>query len=164
MGILDPQYDSSRPQDEQAVERYRYLLRTAPPEDLERVHGEAFAKLSPQQRQLVFRALSRELPESERARLTNEPSSLARAATRAELRQPGTLERALTPAGGGMFSNLFSSLAGAFIGSAIAHSLFGGLVAPPANDDAVAANDDADADADTGADGDLDNGGFDFDT
>jgi hypothetical protein len=32
--------------DEQAVERYRYLLRTAPPETIEEAHAEAFAKLT----------------------------------------------------------------------------------------------------------------------
>ena len=33
--------------DEQAVERYRYLLRTAPPEQIEQAHAEAFAQLTP---------------------------------------------------------------------------------------------------------------------
>ena len=34
-------------EDELAIERYRYLLRTAPPESIEAVHAEAFAKLTP---------------------------------------------------------------------------------------------------------------------
>ena len=37
---------SGRDPDEVAVERYRYMLRTAPPETLEHAHAEAFAKLS----------------------------------------------------------------------------------------------------------------------
>src|SRR5690349_9236566 len=37
--------------DEQALERYRYLLRTAPPEQIEQAHAEAFAQLTPDQRQ-----------------------------------------------------------------------------------------------------------------
>ena len=37
--------------DEQALARYRYMLATAPPEDIERAHEEAFAQLSPEQRQ-----------------------------------------------------------------------------------------------------------------
>ena len=44
-----------------AVERYRYLLRTAPPEDLERAHVEAFERLTPEQRaqaRRVWRARS----------------------------------------------------------------------------------------------------------
>jgi hypothetical protein len=32
--------------DEAAVERYRYMLRTAPPETIELAHAEAFAKLT----------------------------------------------------------------------------------------------------------------------
>ncbi len=34
-------------EDEIAIERYRYLLRTAPPQTIEQVHAEAFSKLSP---------------------------------------------------------------------------------------------------------------------
>jgi hypothetical protein len=33
--------------DEQALQRYRYMLRTAPPETIEQAHEEAFAKLTP---------------------------------------------------------------------------------------------------------------------
>ena len=59
-------YGASRPaargqqrtDDEIAVDRYRYLLRTAPPEAVEEVHAEAFAKLTPQQRRMVFEELS----------------------------------------------------------------------------------------------------------
>ena len=81
--------------DEQAIARYRYLLRTAPPEALEQAHAEAFAQLTPDQRAQVLAELSRELPESERAHANDSDArTLARMATRAELRQPGTLERA----------------------------------------------------------------------
>ncbi|MBL8953578.1 MAG: hypothetical protein JNK82_22575 [Myxococcaceae bacterium] len=146
MGIVDSQTESSRPADERAVERYRYLLRTAPPEDLERAHAAAFARLTAQQRQLILRALAREVSETEREKLTNAPASLARAATRTELSAPGTLERTLTPAGGNMFANLFSSLAGAFIGSALAGSMFEGLVAPPAAEPEPAHVDETDGD------------------
>ncbi len=81
--------------DELAVERYRYLLRTAPPESIEAVHAEAFAKLTPQQRHLVYANLAAQLPPGEQV-LSEEPSALARAATRAELRQPGTIERTMS--------------------------------------------------------------------
>jgi hypothetical protein len=40
-------------EDQLAIERYRYLLRTAPPESIEAVHAEAFAKLTPLQRAKV---------------------------------------------------------------------------------------------------------------
>ena len=52
--------------DDQAIERYRYLLRTASPETVEQTHAEAFAKLTPEQRRRVLDELSAELPEAER--------------------------------------------------------------------------------------------------
>jgi hypothetical protein len=80
--------------DEQAVARYRYLLRTAPPEQIEQAHAEAFSQLSADQRQQVLAQLAAAVPAGERPR-TDDPETLARVATRAEMRQPGTLERAL---------------------------------------------------------------------
>lgn len=87
-------------EDELAVERYRYLLRTAPPERIEDVHAEAFARLTPEQRRMVFDELSRTAPAGEAPR-ADDPRSLAQAATRSEIRQPGTLERSLGGWGGG---------------------------------------------------------------
>ncbi|SEP11798.1 hypothetical protein [Trujillonella endophytica] len=86
--------------DAQAVERYRYLLRTAPPDQIEEAHAEAFAQLTPQQRQEVLVQLAAAVPSGERPR-TDDPRTLARAATRAEIRQPGTLERVFGPGPGG---------------------------------------------------------------
>jgi hypothetical protein len=107
--------------DQQAIERYRYLLATAPPEDIERAHAEAFARLTPGQRRQILDGFARELPASEIQ--GDDPASLARTATRAELRQPGTIERVASGPGlGGMF---LSTLAGAFIGTAIAGAFFG---------------------------------------
>ncbi|MGY1754018.1 hypothetical protein [Blastococcus sp. SYSU D01042] len=80
--------------DEQAVARYRYLLRTAPPEQIEQAHAEAFAQLTTDQRQQVLAQLAAVTPAGERPR-TDDADTLARVATRAEMRQPGTLERAL---------------------------------------------------------------------
>ncbi|HEU5103488.1 MAG TPA: hypothetical protein VFU22_30915, partial [Roseiflexaceae bacterium] len=82
--------------DEQAIERYRYMLRTAPPETIEQAHAEAFAQLTPAQRAQVLSELSASLPAHERGAVAagqDDPRTLARVATRAELRQPGTLER-----------------------------------------------------------------------
>jgi hypothetical protein len=45
---------TERSDDEIAIERYRYLLRTAPPETIEQVHEEAFSRLTPEQRAQVF--------------------------------------------------------------------------------------------------------------
>jgi hypothetical protein len=117
--------------DDAAVERYRYMLRTAPPETIEQAHAEAFAKLTPEQRRKVLADLSAEVPPAERA-ASDDPRSLARMATRAEMRQPGTMERALGGRGGGMgmgmggmiAGSLLASVAGAFIGTAIADAFF----------------------------------------
>jgi hypothetical protein len=143
-----------------AIERYRYLLRTAPPEDIERAHAEAFAQLTPDQRALVLRELGAAVPPSERA-TTDDPAALARMATRAELRQPGTVERVFTgPSLGSVFLGTF---AGAFVGTAIAQSLFddGGQVA--AGEQSADADQGGDVEAgDTGADVGGDFGGGDF--
>jgi hypothetical protein len=85
--------ERGRLNDQQAIERYRYLLRTAPPEQIEEAHAEAFAQLTPDQRQQVLAQLAAAVPQNERP-TTDDPRTLARVATRAELRQPGTLERA----------------------------------------------------------------------
>jgi hypothetical protein len=153
--------------DQQAIERYRYMLRTAPPDDIERAHAEAFASLTPEQRQIVLRELSATVPASERP-TSDDPDQLARTATRAELRQPGTMERTFGqvsgPGLGGMF---LSTLAGAFVGTAIADAFFGGAGEESSGTDAGDAGADAtDADvADAGGSdfGDLgDFGGGDF--
>ena len=44
--------------DEQALQRYRYMLKTAPPETIEQAHEEAFAKLTPAQREQALRELA----------------------------------------------------------------------------------------------------------
>ena len=109
--------------DRQAIERYRYMLRTAPPEAIERAHEEAFAQLSPEQRRAVLDELSRQVDPSEIG--GDDPRSLARTATRAEMRQPGVMERTFGGAGApGLGSMFFSTLAGAFIGSSIANAFF----------------------------------------
>lgn len=118
---------ADRDPDEVAVEHYRYMLRTAPPETVEQAHAEAFEKMTPEQRRRVLTEVGNTVPESERA-TSDDPRSLARMATRAEMRQPGTLERTLGGGGrgggmgmGGMIAgSLLASVAGAFIGTSIA--------------------------------------------
>jgi hypothetical protein len=120
--------------DDAAIQRYRYLLRTAPPEAIEQAHAEAFAALTPEQRRTVLTELSSQVPASERA-ASDDPQALARMATRAEMRQPGTMERTFSARPGGMgmggmgmggvlAGSLFASLAGAFVGTAIANEIF----------------------------------------
>lgn len=147
----EPRRTAVRSDDDRAVERYRYLLQTAPPETIEQVHAEAFAKLSPEQRRLVFDELARSAPAGE-APADDAPGTLARAATRSELRQPGTMERSLAgPSFGSMVgASLLGTVAGYVVGSAIASAFL-----PPLDGGAEAG---ADASADPGADAGADSG------
>jgi hypothetical protein len=116
---------TTQPTDEHAVARYRYMLATAPPEEIEKAHEEAFARLTPDQRRQALEALAQHVPEAEIR--GDDPASLARTATRAEIRQPGTIERAWggSAAGGmGFGGMLLTMVAGSFIGTAIAQSFF----------------------------------------
>ncbi len=159
-----------RSDDEIAVERYRYLLRTAPPEAIERVHAEAFSKLTDAQRTLLFEELSRNAPEGEAPR-AQDPQSLAQAATRSELRQPGTLERSFQgPSFGAMVgSSLLGTVAGYVIGSAIVSAFlppFDSTGADASGDSGSDASGDSGADASgadaSGSDAGADFGGGDF--
>jgi hypothetical protein len=179
--------------DEQALARYRYLLRTAPPDQIEQAHVEAFAQLTADQRQQVLGQLAAAVPPDERPR-TDDPRSLARAATRAELRQPGTLERAFGgygpgygpgygggygpgyggPGMGGIIGgSLLGTIGGLVIGSAVADALFdtglgdGGLFGGGDEEAYAGGYQDgamSDGDYGDGGDGDYgDAGGGDFD-
>jgi hypothetical protein len=127
-------------EDARALERYRYMVRTAPPEALERAHEEAFAKLTPEQRRQLLHELQRSAPSEERAATeaagADTPAALARTATRAEYREPGAVERALRSAGGGLNGggwggglggSLLGSFAAGFAGSLVAQSFFSTL-------------------------------------
>jgi hypothetical protein len=153
-------------EDERAVERYRYLLRTAPPETIEQVHAEAFARLSESQRALVYEQLSKGSGTGERP-LSSEPATLARAATRKEMRDPGSIERTLAGSGGApgfgamVGSSLLGTVAGYVIGSALVSAFLPwGDAGPDAGADSGSdAGDSADAGGDFGDFGGGDFGG-----
>ena len=140
--------------DEQALARYQYMLKTAPPETIEQAHTEAFAQLTPEQRRQVLHEMGDKVPAAERAMAEQggaTPQALARMATRAEIRQPGSL-------GSMMAGSLLSSIAGAVIGSMIARHFFA--------DPGAAADQEGAAQPEEGADqalgnGDVDLGSFD---
>lgn len=163
---VPPPRGGASSEDERAIARYRYLLRTAPPEDIEKVHAEAFAQLSPEQRQLVLQRLTDDLPESERPR-SDEPVDLARSATRAEMRQPGYLQGAFGGGRGGMgmggmfAGSMLGTIAGFVVGSAVADAMLGGYEGSPEAAEAGDLGGDAGGDAggDLGADTGGDAGG-----
>jgi hypothetical protein len=159
-----------RSEDEIAIERYRYLLRTAPPETIEQVHAEAFAQLTPEQRRLVYE----ELKGGPEAPTGDDAASLARSATRSEFRQPGFLERRFSGGGYGggggvggpgfgtiLGGSLLGTVAGYVVGSALVSAF---LPDPALGDyggaDAAGAADGGDG-GDAGADG-GDAGGGDY--
>ena len=114
-------------EDRAAIARYDYLLKTAQPEQLESVHRDAFARLTPQQREQVNAQLSAELPANERPASSN-ADDLARSATRGEAHNPGFLRKLFAkPAGRGAAGaagiGAASAVAGAGLGAA------GGLLA-----------------------------------
>ena len=121
-------------EDQAAIARYRYLLRTAPPERIEQVHAEAFARLTPQQRQAVLGELTRSLPAGE-VPPTDDPQAMARAATRAEMSRPGYLQSTLGRPGmgmGGVFAgSMLGTIAGVVVGSAVANMLLAGFEQSP---------------------------------
>ncbi len=186
MGLFDQLFGSSddnarstphrttpRTDDEIAVERYRYLLRTAPPETIEQVHAEAFTKLTQEQRDLLFTQLSDGAQTGEAPR-DAAPASLATAATRQELRNPGTMERSLSGggmngAGMGFGSMMASSLLGTVAGYVIGSALVGAFL-PDGNaggDASAGAEpadsvDSGDAGGSAGGDASGDFGGGDF--
>ena len=148
MGLLDrlTQGAAQRPggtpssDDDAPIARYRYMLKTAPPETIEQAHAEAFAQITPEQRRRVLEELSNATPALERpafSHAADSPGELARLATRAEIRQPGVLERvfgrvqpgpaaaSMGPSMGAMFGGtLLSSMAGTVLGSMIAQHFF----------------------------------------
>lgn len=87
-------------EDRRAIARYDYLVRTAEPDQLERVHREAFEKLTPHQRSQLTATLRSELPEGERPR-SDAPQDLARSATRLGALDPRRLTSLLGRSSGG---------------------------------------------------------------
>ena len=134
---VDPRSPSSAASadDERAIARYLYLLRTAPPDAIEQVHADAFRSLTDAQRGELLARIGQVLPPYERGLAVpanGTPIGLARLITRAEMRQPGTLARLFGPGAGlaGVAaSSLLGGIAGAVVGSAIAAPLLAGAAA-----------------------------------
>jgi hypothetical protein len=141
--------------DEQAIARYRYMLKT------------------PEQRSMLLQHLSADMPDAERraagVSVKDDPQSLARLATRAEVRQPGTMERTFAGMGGRgmgvgsmMAGSFLASMAGVVIGSAIAQSFLGDSGhGDTAGGESSSGDMSADTSADAGSDvGDFEGGDF----
>ncbi|MFD1715941.1 hypothetical protein ACFSBZ_15815 [Amnibacterium flavum] len=153
-----------RTDDEIAIERYRYLLRTAPPETIEQVHAEAFSKLTPEQRRQVYD----ELKQGSEPPVDDQPASLARSATRAEIRDPGSMERTFGgnaarggPSFGSMVgSSILGTVAGYVIGSALVSAFMPDAGYGDASADGGDSGDTGADSGDAGSDAGGDSGGW----
>ncbi|MDQ0577163.1 hypothetical protein [Agromyces albus] len=81
--------------DARAVDRYQRMLRTAPPEVIERAHVEAFERLTPAQLDLLFERLTKDAEQADERPADALPASLARSVERAERRRPGAIARSV---------------------------------------------------------------------
>jgi hypothetical protein len=142
---MDIRQDPAGDPDALAIQRYRYLLRTAPPETIEAAHREAFEQLTPDQRRRVLEGLAAQVDPAESRAADESPESLARLATRAELRRPGVMDRAFGgdrgAVSGGFGGSFLGMLAGAFIGTSVANALFTGDTAAATDPEAADAGD-----------------------
>lgn len=86
--------------DRRAIARYDYLMQTAEPHQIEQIHAESFARLTPAQRQAVQQRMQAELPPHEQPR-TADVADLSRAAARTEARRPGSMRSVLAKVGTG---------------------------------------------------------------
>lgn len=143
-------------EDRRAIARYDYLVRTAEPDQLERVHREAFERLTPQQRTQLTASMRSELPESERPR-TDAPQDLARSATRLGALDPRRLTRMLGRSGSsstgagtlaagaaGAAGGLLGVVAGGAVATGIGSSLLQDAIGAGIDVDSLTAGMDAD--------------------
>jgi hypothetical protein len=119
----------ARTADHAAVERYEYLLRTAPPDTIESAHAEAFEKLTPAQLDILFERFTENAPTPAERPRDARPATLARTATRVEAQKPGTMSRLFGANSGSAASPYFAGsildgIAGYVIGTAIASAFF----------------------------------------
>jgi hypothetical protein len=181
--------DTPSADEERAIARYLYLLRTAPPDAIEQVHADAFRVLTQAQRNELLGRIGQALPPYERALavpVNGTPIGLARLITRAEMRQPGTVARLFGPGVGAVgvaASSLLGAIAGAVAVSAIAAPFLAGAAlalaastvggAPLAAESPASGGTGGPTDPEIGAGdtpaadpvadaGSLDDGGFDF--
>lgn len=122
--------------DRQAIARYDYLMQTADPHQVERIHAESFARLTPAQRHAVLQRMQTELPPHEQPRSADH-AELARAAARTEARRPGSMRSVLAKVGtGGAVAGVAVGavgILGAVAAGAVVSSVAGPLLENAAN-------------------------------
>lgn len=112
--------------DRAAIARYDYLLQTAQPHQIEQIHRDAFARLTPEQRVQVQDRMRVDLEPHEQPASAS-PEHLARAAGRAEAARPGRVRtllsrvrgRGAASAVGGAAVGVLGAVAGGAVLSAV---------------------------------------------
>jgi hypothetical protein len=138
--------------DRAAIARYDCLMQTADPHQIERIHQEAFARLTPAQRAQIEARMRAELPPYEQPR-SAEPADLARAAARSEAMQPGRMRGLLARTGGktalvgagAAAGGVLGLVAGGAIASAVAVPMLAEAASFGIDFDAIASGLDLDA-------------------
>ncbi|SDZ54578.1 hypothetical protein [Herbiconiux ginsengi] len=162
----------AKPADERAVAEYERLLRTAPPDTIQKVHVEAFSKLTPEQLDILYDRFTANASTAEDRPADARPATLAKTATQVEQKKPGTLQRVLgdDATGDGFNTYLGLSILDTVIWYSIASTLWTGFDAGSGDSgdggDGGAGGDDGSdgASGDTQASGGYDDsssGGFD---
>lgn len=118
--------DAQSQDDAAAVERYEYLLATAQPDTINRMHAEAFEKLTAEARQSLFDRLSADAQNPSDRPVDSAPATLARVATDAETARPGSLLRILGAQGSAGHGDrtLLATIAALIVASPLATALF----------------------------------------
>lgn len=97
---------SSRPSESRSdaliVDRYQRMLRTADTRAIERVHVEAFERLTPEQLGVLFERFTHCATDDEEKPADPRPATLARSAAHSERRRPGAIARTLGPGATGI--------------------------------------------------------------
>jgi hypothetical protein len=131
-----PAAPASTDADRQAIARYDYLMSTAEPHQIEQIHAESFARLTPTQREAVLRRMQTELPPHEQPR-SADVADLSRAAARTEARRPGSMRSMLAKVGtGGAVAGVAVGavgILGAVAAGAVVSSVAGPLLENAAN-------------------------------
>ena len=103
-----------------ALDRYEKMLATAPPHAVEQVHADAFARLTPAQREGARERLTARATRDDERPADASPAALGRVAARVEGRERGALARVLgTDAPGAELSSAVSS---AILGAVAAYA------------------------------------------
>jgi hypothetical protein len=150
----------AKPADERAVAEYERLLRTAPPDTIEKVHVEAFAKLTPEQLDILYDRFTANASTPEERPTDARPASLAKTATQVEAKKPGTLQRVMGEDSTGPALNTYVGLSilDTVIWYSIASTLWTGF---DSGGDGGGGGDDGTGGSDDGSGGSQASGGYD---